>query len=276
MARPDTANLVRYWQDRTVGGLFLLHADFTRHDYAPHTHEAIVVAVTEAGGSEFRSRGVTQEATSRSLLVFNPAEVHSGRMGSSGNWRYRSFYLRRPAIDHVARLVGIDRVPGFTENRITDTGLADAFLALHRLLDGDGDPMLAQERLAGCFGGLIDRHAAGAAMVPRAPGDAVTVAPLLALIHDRHADPLTLDDLAREAGLTVFQLIRLFKRTVGLTPHGYLTQVRLTAAVRRLERGARLADAAIDAGFYDQSAFTRHFKRAYGITPRCYVRAFRG
>jgi AraC-like DNA-binding protein len=91
----------------------------------------------------------------------------------------------------------------------------------------------------------------------------------------RYSENLCLDDLARVAGLTRFQLIRLFKRTVGLTPHAYLVQIRLNAACRHLKRGYPLAESALAAGFCDQSALTKHFKRSYGITPLQFADAAR-
>ena len=79
--------------------------------------------------------------------------------------------------------------------------------------------------------------------------------------------------LDEEVGLTTFQLIGLFKRTVGLTPHAYLTQVRLGMACRQLRRSPVLAEVATAVGFYDQSALNKHFKRCYGITPLQFARA---
>ena len=73
--------------------------------------------------------------------------------------------------------------------------------------------------------------------------------------------------------MTSFQLIGMFKRTVGLTPHAYLIHIRLNMACRGLRRGNPLAQAALEAGFYDQSALTKHFKRWYGITPLQFVEA---
>jgi AraC-like DNA-binding protein len=93
------------------------------------------------------------------------------------------------------------------------------------------------------------------------------------VMHERHAQPLGLQELAAPLGLTQYQLIGLFRKGVGMTPHAYLTQVRLWAACRRLSHGTSLADAAVAAGFYDQSALTKHFKRCYGITPLQFVRA---
>ena len=88
-----------------------------------------------------------------------------------------------------------------------------------------------------------------------------------------YASNLRLEDLAADVDLTTFQLIGLFKRTVGLTPHAYLTQIRLNMACRHLRRAPVLADVATAVGFYDQSALNKHFKRCYGITPRQFARA---
>ena len=84
-----------------------------------------------------------------------------------------------------------------------------------------------------------------------------------------------LDDVACALGLTKFQLIGLFKRTIGLTPHAYLNNVRLNAACRLLKRGHSLAETAIATGFYDQSAMNRHFKSCYAITPLQFASANR-
>ncbi|WP_158516159.1 helix-turn-helix domain-containing protein [Bosea vaviloviae] len=46
-------------------------------------------------------------------------------------------------------------------------------------------------------------------------------------------------------------------------------------ACRRLAQGAGIADVAVDCGFYDQSALTRHFKRCYGMTPLQFATAAR-
>jgi AraC-like DNA-binding protein len=89
----------------------------------------------------------------------------------------------------------------------------------------------------------------------------------------RYAESLLLDDLAAVAGLTVYQLIGLFKRTTGTTPHAQLTHVRLNAACRHLRLGYPIAEAATAAGFCDQSALTRHFKRCFGMTPMQFARA---
>jgi AraC-like DNA-binding protein len=273
VARIDPRNRTRYWNDAGVAGLSCLCADFTAHDYAPHSHDALVVAVTEAGGTEFKSRGEVHEATTAELLVFNPAEPHSGRMARSRRWRYRGLYLNEAALDSLARTLGIDKLPYFTTNIFTDADLIGSFLNLHQSLQLRGDALLERERLVDSFGQLFRRHGAGGAGIPTARPDNPTITRLQALMRERYREPLTLEEIGRTEGLTPFQLIGLFKRTVGLTPHAYLTQLRLKAAIGEMQAGTRLAEAALAAGFYDQSALTTHFKRAFGITPLQWVRA---
>jgi AraC-like DNA-binding protein len=273
LARVDRRNTTRYWNDPHLAGLSCLCADFTAHDYAPHSHEALVVAVTEAGGSEFRSRGEVNEASTSVLLVFNPTEPHSGRMARSARWRYRGLYLAETALESLSETLGIDTVPYFTANVFRDIDLIEAFLDLHRALQQGTDAFLACETLVGSLGRLFRRHGSRGERIPVASRDRGAVSSIQALMQDRYREQLTLEAMGRIVDLTPFQLIGLFKRTVGLTPHAYLTQVRLKAAIREMRRGANLAESALAAGFYDQSALTNHFKRAYGITPLQWVRA---
>jgi AraC-like DNA-binding protein len=273
VARLDPRNSTEYWWDRHLTGLSLLCADFTSHDYPPHIHEALVVAVTENGGSVVKSRGQVEAATPSTLFVFNPAEPHAGWMGWSERWQYRSMYLTQAALDQLAAGLGIERVPYFTHNIFADRDLIEAFMAMHCAIEEGRDVFRERELLIGSFGRLFQRHGSGRNRIPAAPVDRQLLARVKDRMHADYASELRLEDLAAEVGLTTFQLIGLFKRTVGLTPHAYLTQVRLNMACRRLRHAPVLADVATSVGFYDQSALNKHFKRCYGITPTQFARA---
>jgi AraC-like DNA-binding protein len=273
MARVDSLNTTEYWWDRHVSGLSLMRADFTTHEYPPHTLQAFVVAVTEQGGSVIKSHGRIEEAHRSALFVFNPDEPHAGWMGRSRRWRYRSLYLTQTAIDTLAAELGIETVPYFTGNLFRDADLIEGFLSLHHALEENRDAFHERELLVGTFGRLFERHASGGGRIEAAPRDQSLLRSAIDQMHDRHADDLRLQDIATPLGLTTFQLIGLFRRATGLTPHAYLTQIRLSAACRGLRHGLSIADVASESGFYDQSALTRHFKRAYALTPRQFARA---
>jgi AraC-like DNA-binding protein len=76
--------------------------------------------------------------------------------------------------------------------------------------------------------------------------------------------------LAALTGVSRFQLLRGFAREIGITPHAYLVQRRVRLARQLLAAGQTPAQAAVQAGFADQSHLTRAFVRHLGITPARY------
>jgi AraC-like DNA-binding protein len=273
MPRVDPRNSTEYWWDRHLAGLSLLHADFTTHEYPQHTHDALVIAVTEQGGSVVKSRGQLQDATPSTLFVFNPEEPHGGWMGRSERWQYRSLYLTRLALDRLADELGVNEVPYFIRNTFADPDLIEAFLSLHVALEDGRDVFGEREMLVGSFGALFQRHGSGRSRLMAPPRDRVLLAKAVERMRAEYATDLHLEDVAAGVGLTTFQLIGLFKRTVSLTPHAYLTQIRLGMACRHLRHSPVLAEVATAVGFYDQSALNKHFKRCYGITPLQFAKA---
>ena len=104
---------------------------------------------------------------------------------------------------------------------------------------------------------------------------AASVANARAMVDDDPTVAWSLSDLAREAGLSRYQLVRQFAQATGLTPHAYLVQRRLHHARRLMRAGTPLAEVAAASGFADQSHLTRLFARSFGTTPHAYLRAHR-
>ena len=92
------------------------------------------------------------------------------------------------------------------------------------------------------------------------------------MLHERLAEPVTLDALAAHAGVDKFRLCRAFRAQIGLPPHAYLTQLRVQRARHLLARGVRPGEVAPAVGLYDQSQLHRHFRRIVGTTPARYAR----
>jgi AraC-like DNA-binding protein len=91
------------------------------------------------------------------------------------------------------------------------------------------------------------------------------------------AEPIDLDRVAGQAGLSPFHFLRLFARVLGVTPHQYLLRCRLRTAARLLaDPQRRITDIAYDVGFADLSNFVRSFRRAAGVSPRDFRRAAKG
>ncbi|MEZ2127864.1 MULTISPECIES: AraC family ligand binding domain-containing protein [unclassified Sinorhizobium] len=160
-----------YWYSDRVPGMSLMHADFTTHDYAPHMHDAFVIAITEAGGAEVSSRHVVEPVCPSVLFVSNPQERQSARMGHSKRWLYRSFYLTEQAATHIARRLRIETAPYFTRSMFENADLIARFSRLHRTLEVDEDSVRTEEALIDAFSELFLRYGSGGARPDRAPGD---------------------------------------------------------------------------------------------------------
>jgi AraC-like DNA-binding protein len=100
-----------------------------------------------------------------------------------------------------------------------------------------------------------------------------TVHPAAARVRDcidaAPACALSLADLARTVGVSPWHLERLFSRELGLPLGEYRLDRRVRLAVERLRAGDGLTEAALTAGFCDQSHLTRQFRRRVGVPPGC-------
>jgi PAS domain S-box-containing protein len=85
----------------------------------------------------------------------------------------------------------------------------------------------------------------------------------------RHfAESIRIEELAKKAGLSVYQFEQRVQRLFQMSPLQLLHKLRLDEATRMLrETDQSLADIAIETGWCDQSAFTRHFSRYAGMAP---------
>ena len=87
---------------------------------------------------------------------------------------------------------------------------------------------------------------------------------------------LTLETVAEIEGVHVVHLARVFRRFHGCTAGEYLRRLRIERAIEELRSTDKaLADVAGDAGFSDQSHFSRTFKLSTGMTPGQYRKSVR-
>lgn len=91
------------------------------------------------------------------------------------------------------------------------------------------------------------------------------------------SDEIDLDAAAKQAGVSPFHFLRMFRDALGVTPHQYLVRSRLRHAARLLAEDDRaITDVAFDVGFGDLSNFVRSFHRAAGVSPRVFRQASKG
>lgn len=102
-------------------------------------------------------------------------------------------------------------------------------------------------------------------------------APVLEIMLNDYAQPLSTAALAAKVSLSVSQFNRQFRKKFHTTPRAYLTNVRMNAACHLLvTTDLPISDISLQTGFYDQSHFSNQFVRHRGLPPSQYRSKFGG
>lgn len=275
MKYPDNIEAARFSRASDLDNLEVLCATFIEHSFPRHTHETFAIGVIERGVQATYCKGSTHIATSGDICLVNPGEVHTGFSPHERGWTYRVFY---PGARHLLKAEGevserAGRLPHFPSPVIRDPDLSRRILCLLKTIE-DSDVSLEKEsHLLSVLSQMIQRHAdikKESLPVGKKHGPAVKTA--LEYLDAKFTENVTLSELSDIANVSQFHLLRVFRATVGLPPHAYLIQKRIDYARDLLSRGLPISHVALEAGFSDQSHFTRRFKKIVGITPGRYRR----
>lgn len=89
----------------------------------------------------------------------------------------------------------------------------------------------------------------------------------ISYIKDNFTQPLSVDLMAKEGGLSKCHFCRVFKKETGMTPMLFLAQLRIKRSLEFLRKNLPISIIAMKVGFNDLSSFNRHFRRIVGLTP---------
>lgn len=272
MHRPRSIS--RFWRDADLPGIEIRWARFRTAAFPKHTHDCYSVGLAERGESEVFLAGRGAVMGPGEIAVMHPQEVHACNPRADTGWTYRMVHIDTDVLAAAARSVwdgAHHPEPGFARPMFRDPELSALFTRLHRAVAAGADPLAKDALLESALARLLSRHADAAR--PVADGGGRAVQTVRELLHDHPAEAVRLSDLAEATGLSRYAVLRAFRRATGLTPHAYQTQLRIALAKRLMRSGASIADAALAAGYADQSHFTNAFRSVTGTTPRLYRQA---
>jgi len=253
-------------------GIERIEARLTGAAFEPHRHDTYALGVTLAGVQTFRYRGAQRFSLPGNIIVLHPDEEHDGGAATDAGLRYRMLYLE-PAL--LLRCIDHDRaaLPFVEQPVFADAALRAALAAALDSLDEALDELLVDDLIGEIAAGLA-RHARRPvkALGPLARRQACRAREFLLANLERRVRSA---ELERAAGLDRYALARQFRALFGTSPHHFLVMRRLDRARAMMVEGEPLAEVAAATGFADQAHFTRHFKRAFGMTPGRWVQLLR-
>jgi AraC-like DNA-binding protein len=246
----------------------------TARSFPRHTHDQFGVGVVDDGRHASWSDSGAVEAGPGDFITVNPGEVHDGRARADQRRTWRILYFEPSLLESLRSDVADTQTSSFRFQApvFSDGRLLPLFNQLFRFGTAPANPssgnMPCETATLLLIAGLRLQFTGKPDNLPRA---LPSVRRALARIDADPAAPLTLAELASEAGVSRFQLLRGFARELGLTPHAYVIQQRIALARRLIRARVPLPEAALASGFCDQSHLHRCFLRQFGVTPGRYA-----
>jgi AraC family transcriptional regulator len=227
-------------------------------------HDLVCVAAVTRGTFEYRTPAGRATLVPGALMLGNPgACFECGHEHGVGD-RCLSFHFDPEFFEEIVASVPRARRLIFTIPRLSPS---------ERLLPVISAAEAADDDLG--FEEAALRVAAASVTVESGAGEAVRnlpqerrVAEAVRRIEAEAEEPVTLRQLARDAGMSPYHFLRTFNAVSGVTPYQFVLAQRLRCAAVRLRRTTDpISTIAYEAGFNDLSTFNRRFRRIMGMTP---------
>ncbi|WP_447740215.1 AraC family transcriptional regulator [Pseudomonas laurentiana] len=258
------------WRDPALPHVESRRACHSRACYKAHSHPTFSIGAVDAGVSHFTGAGNGQECLTPGTLVLVPARrVHACNPEPGKAWSYQMLHVDANWLAQLRQESGLGGAQAGKLARICREPLVYAqFCELNNVLFSSASNSEKDAALMAFLGDLDFSAQPLLAAAPALPATALSG--LIARVEGQDPAQLSLEVLAREAGLGRYQLIRAFRAATGFTPHAYLLNARVNRGRQLLGEGQTLAEVAYQLGFADQSHFQRVFKAHVGVTPGQY------
>lgn len=260
----------KIWRNEHFPSVELLSASYTKFQFTKHWHDELAIGVIEEGAEGLLYRGDNLVIPKKHIVAINSGEIHTGFAGTDSGWRYRMFYFDVKALAEYCDDYSWPLDPIVNLPIIDDGPLFDMLLGLHVSLEQSALSLTKDSLLTLALGTLFDKY--GAAKCQSSHHLNLVHCHLVKdYLEDNFDQNPSLEELASLADNTKFQLISHFKRLFGVPPHQYLLQLKVRRAKQLLMQGMSCVDVSLTCGFYDQSHFSRNFKKAFGVSPSNYL-----
>ncbi len=244
----------------------------------PDLRDLLEVTLVDFGDKTVEHRGRRQRIHTGSLGLRSPYEVGKLVRRHVADTRIRVLAIGESEIAQACEAA--DLRPRDLASVLLYASNPELFAAASSVfaaVEENATSLEIQTRLATCATHVVEalgRVGRVSGTPRRLPGAQVSVRRIREILHDRVADDISLDELAREVSLSRTYVVHAFQGAYGLSPFEYLMHLRVARARVLLAEGGRPIDVAHACGFCDQSHLNRWFRRTVGVTPGSYAAAF--
>lgn len=260
---------VKFYRDRKLPFFELKICGTTELSYKKHAHEEYSLGFVDQGESDCWYKGKLIRVCPNTMVIFPPDLIHACNPVRQNYWRYKMLFINAK---WVRGFLASNGSPLFDAPVIRRASTENAaFCPVRRMLEsltGNAGPLEKEAGILAVFEQIMQNDKQELAVSCSRQKPKVDL--IREYLHGCFREKITLDQLAQISALDKFRIIRLFKEAFNIPPHTYQTLLRVNYAKQELRKHRAITEVALEAGFYDQSHFSKVFKSHVGVTPDKY------
>ena len=270
---PDKRVSSKVWQPSGYGGIEIgIKISNSQLEFPKYYLQNYTMVLNGIGEGKVRYGSDRHTFTDIQNLVFlqNPGRVFSGRFWGDRGTNGACIVIPPSRLHQLLNQLGIDRPAFFDDLLLPEKLNGTVASSVGNLIQTFAIPTSRLARESQLLSSIetIFRHGS-AIFVPKqySGAEPKAIATIKEVLHSNPGKNHSLASLSLLTGLNQKYLIDVFTKNIGISPHRYLTNLRIERAKAKLAKGEAIADIAVDLGFYDQSHFSRTFKHYVLVSP---------
>lgn len=261
-----------FYRDPSLPFIELKWCDGQKVPYKKHFHEELSIGVIDEGSTRVWCDGRELKVEAGKLICFPPYLPHACHPDALPDWKYKMLFIRP---DWVHRLFGeeTDFHSFFLFEEEKNKRCKPLFDRCAWNFRNKCTPLEIETSVIRLLQTVYDKNDDGSEQKHHEPkeSDRIALQRVKAYLHEHFAEQVTLETLEAVSGISRFHLVHSFKKENKIPPHVYQNLLRINFAKKELCKCRPISEIALDAGFYDQSHFTKTFTRCVGVTPQKYA-----
>ncbi|WP_199617669.1 AraC family transcriptional regulator [Paenibacillus alkalitolerans] len=262
---------VNFFRDESVPFLEIKFCNDKSLSYKKHFHEEYSIGVIDEGSSSVWCDGKNIDVGAGRFIWIPPYLPHACNPREKSDWKYKMLFIRPEWMNQALGAKEENLHEPFLFENETNQLLKRYLNDMIRCLKSRKTPLETETVAIE----MVDMIRNGRAVKEKRPGDGCQAKQSLIRVkdylHEHYLERVTLEQFEKVSGISRFHLLHSFKKEHNIPPHAYQNLLRINFAKKELRKRRPIAEIAAEAGFYDQSHFTKLFKGYVGVTPHKYA-----
>lgn len=262
----------------TLESMLFFQTEAAKHQHEMHEHNSYSVIIITEGMKVLHLEGKDHIVHKGQIVLINPGQLHGCEPYQDQPWAHNTFYVNIDLMQELAKELGYTGDPEFKYPVINDENIRDILIETHQCMR-ENENLDQETKVLSALSLLIEKYTYS----KKSETDCVSLQSNVEerveiykdILSKNFSDNISLATLAQAGQVTRFQVIRDFQKVLNIKPGTYIKNLRLNYAKDLILSGISLSDAALRAGFSDQSHFSRTFRNAYGFPPKTFQIAAR-